>query len=343
VKHAAAIERIRTEPSWFLREAMGFHAWSRQQQVVESVRDNTRTAVRSCHGAGKTAIAARVALWFLAAFPRSRVVTTAPTWAQVRDLLWREVHVACRGAGGFFDGDLYDTRLELATDWFALGLSTDRPERFQGFAAEAEGRLMATADAIFTLVQALDEYVEVLDRAGDPTFDDHVAELRKLVRNLRRRAGGSADQDQLLRPRLTLIQGGSVWAGFLADHPELTLATDSGRPVTTTSCSRPSPGRWTTSSGRGRPKPARLPASSTGPTSSGRCTATRGEPGSVGSRSGSASSGDRAGSSDSAHGTEAPAACGACPAHGSRSGRSYSTRCREADAPEGRGANVALA
>ena len=132
----AAIERIRAEPSWFLEEVLGFHPWSRQRQVVESVRDNTRTAVRSCHGAGKTAIAARSALWFLAAFPRSTVVTTAPTWGQVKDLLWREVHVACRGARGFFDGDLYDTRLELATDWFALGLSTDRPERFQGFHAE---------------------------------------------------------------------------------------------------------------------------------------------------------------------------------------------------------------
>src|SRR5205807_8143935 len=96
------------------------------------VRDHKRTAVRSAHGVGKTAIAARVVLWFLAAHPYSKVVTTAPTWHQVREQLWREIHVAHGRAAGFFDGELNDTRLELAPDWFAIGLSTDRPERFAG-------------------------------------------------------------------------------------------------------------------------------------------------------------------------------------------------------------------
>jgi hypothetical protein len=39
-------------------------------------------------------------------------------------------------AGGFFDGVLSDTKLDLGAGWFALGLSTDRPERFQGFHGE---------------------------------------------------------------------------------------------------------------------------------------------------------------------------------------------------------------
>jgi len=59
------------------------------------------------------------------------VITTAPTFHQVKDLLWREIHVAYHAAGGFLGGELYDTRLELAPDWVALGLSTDQPERFQ--------------------------------------------------------------------------------------------------------------------------------------------------------------------------------------------------------------------
>src|SRR5690348_3619215 len=86
------IERIRRDPVWFSREILGFDPWSKQREILESVRDNEATAVRSCHGIGKTATAAEVVLWFLAAFgPEALVVTTAPTWRQVRDLLWREI------------------------------------------------------------------------------------------------------------------------------------------------------------------------------------------------------------------------------------------------------------
>jgi phage terminase large subunit len=130
------LDRYGADPAAFFREVLRFEPWSRQAAIAESVRDHSRTAVRSCHGAGKTATAARVALWFLAVHPSSRVVTTAPTWAQVRDLLWREIRLAYQAAGGFIGGELFDTRLELATDWLALGISTDRPERFQGHHAE---------------------------------------------------------------------------------------------------------------------------------------------------------------------------------------------------------------
>jgi hypothetical protein len=50
----------------------------------------------------------------------------------VKDLLWREIRAGFHTSGGFFAGELFETRL----DWLALGLSTDQPERFQGFHAE---------------------------------------------------------------------------------------------------------------------------------------------------------------------------------------------------------------
>ena len=54
----------------------------------------------------------------------------------MREQLWREIATAYRQAAGFIDGQLDDTRLELDSDSFAIGLSTDRPERFQGHHAE---------------------------------------------------------------------------------------------------------------------------------------------------------------------------------------------------------------
>lgn len=138
-----ALDSIQRDPVGFCRTVLKFSPWSKQCEIIESVRDNRRTAVRSAHGTGKTAIAARAVLWFLAAFPHSRVITTAPTWSQVKELLWREIATGHAAAGAFFDGALTDTKLELDADWFALGLSTDRPERFSGHHAE---RLLLVVD-----------------------------------------------------------------------------------------------------------------------------------------------------------------------------------------------------
>jgi len=128
-----AFRGIRAQPAVFLEKVLGFHCWSKQREIIESVRDNRRTAVRSGHGSGKTAIAARTVLWFLAAHPHSVVITTAPTWVQVEKQLWREIAKGHEAAKGFFDGSLFKTDLQLGPDWFATGISTNTPERFSGF------------------------------------------------------------------------------------------------------------------------------------------------------------------------------------------------------------------
>ena len=119
---------------------LGFEPWSKQREILESVRDHPRTTVRSCHGVGKTAVAARAVLWFLATHRDSRVITTAPTWSQVEQLLWREIRSAVAEAHGRDSGRMFPSsqvaKLELGERWFAIGLSTNEPERFQGHHAD---------------------------------------------------------------------------------------------------------------------------------------------------------------------------------------------------------------
>lgn len=123
------------DPVGFVREVLGGYPWSKQREILESVRDHKRTAVRSGHGVGKTKSAAWVALWFLYSHRNSRVITTAPTWTQVKDLLWREIRTE-HAAAEDLRGECHHLQLELDSDWVALGLSTDKPERFQGHHAE---------------------------------------------------------------------------------------------------------------------------------------------------------------------------------------------------------------
>ena len=61
------------------------------------------------------------------------MLSTAPTFRQVRHVLWRQIRGLYRRASGVVGGELLDTRLELAGDRYALGLSSTGADQFQGF------------------------------------------------------------------------------------------------------------------------------------------------------------------------------------------------------------------
>lgn len=71
----------------------GEEVWSKQAEILESVRDNRYTAVHSAHDMGKSFIASRIIAWWIDTHPPGSafVVSTAPTAAQVAAIMWREV------------------------------------------------------------------------------------------------------------------------------------------------------------------------------------------------------------------------------------------------------------
>lgn len=87
--------RFGSDPVGWARDKMKLYLWSKQVEILESIRDNKLTAVQSCHGPGKTFTASVAGSWWLdpevhplgSAF----LVTTAPSWAQVETILWREL------------------------------------------------------------------------------------------------------------------------------------------------------------------------------------------------------------------------------------------------------------
>lgn len=83
----------------------GFYAWSKQVEIGDSVVNNSYTAVKSCHGAGKSAWAAVLVCWYVATRLAESgdphdvfVITTAPSYPQVHLVLWEEIRkVHARG------------------------------------------------------------------------------------------------------------------------------------------------------------------------------------------------------------------------------------------------------
>lgn len=85
-------EKERNDPGFWVKNRLKEHAWSKQQEVLESVRDHKRTLVASCHASGKSHIASRVVGWWIDVHPKNptetRVITTAPSWNQVANIMW---------------------------------------------------------------------------------------------------------------------------------------------------------------------------------------------------------------------------------------------------------------
>lgn len=126
------VKQARKKPVRFLEKVTGEHYWSKEKEILRALRDHRDVTVRSCHGSGKTFTAARAALQFFLAWPNSVVLSTAPTFSQVKHQLWRELHTAVN-ACRIPILKRNQTALEEDNEWYALGLSTNDTDNFQGF------------------------------------------------------------------------------------------------------------------------------------------------------------------------------------------------------------------
>lgn len=80
-------------PVDFVEHVLRESTWAGQREILRSAWDHERTAVAACHSPGKTHVAARIVAWWIATHPfgTAQAVTTAPTWRQVRHLLWPHI------------------------------------------------------------------------------------------------------------------------------------------------------------------------------------------------------------------------------------------------------------
>ena len=128
------LTKYETNPHLWVLEMLGVFLWSIQWQIFDSVFAHRKTVVRSCHGSGKTFVAAVIVLAFLFTRAPCKVITTAPTWYQVRDILWSIINrLYKRSLMDRFPGRPQATRLVVDDAWFAVGLSPKDAHNFQGY------------------------------------------------------------------------------------------------------------------------------------------------------------------------------------------------------------------
>ena len=146
------IVRSRKDPVFFIENVLGCTLWEKQKEICRALVENERVAVAAAFGLGKTYLAARLGLWFLFCHPNSKVVSTAPTQRQVKDLLWSELRTAHGKATIKLGGELLQLMFKLKEDHFAVGFSTDAEnmDKFTGYHSENQFVIFDQAGGIET-------------------------------------------------------------------------------------------------------------------------------------------------------------------------------------------------
>ena len=151
----------------FAYDTLGVELWSKQKEVLRAVERARRVAVKSGNGLGKDFTAAVAVLWYVHAHDPAIVLSTAPTFRQVRHVLWRQIHRLYRNASDTLGGTMLDTRWEVAEDRYAMGLSASDADQFQGFHCE---NMFVVVDEAEGVAEPIYEAVEAVMTSAHPTL-----------------------------------------------------------------------------------------------------------------------------------------------------------------------------
>lgn len=173
--------RYRYDVASYLRDHFGWSPWAGspehpgQVEVIAAYQDTLRAQhadpdalprnvirIEAGHAVGKTKLAAGLVNHFFDCFPPSIIYTFAPTFEQIRDLLWKEIKADRIGTG--LPGRVLELALDNGPDHFARGRATSNAhgagtERAQGqhgpylmfVLDEAEG----VADFVFNAIDSM--------------------------------------------------------------------------------------------------------------------------------------------------------------------------------------------
>ncbi len=153
-------------PVQFSRHVFGHDLWPVQQQILQSVAINRRTAVKACHSSGKTFCVADAVLWWITRYPDGVAITTAPTWMQVKAVLWGTIRTAlaeAKARNTIAYPEPLETQLKIGPNRYAIGLSTNLGVNFQGF----HGRILVVLDEAPGVQPDIWEAIEGIRAGGD--------------------------------------------------------------------------------------------------------------------------------------------------------------------------------
>lgn len=166
------IRYYQKNPVAWTNDFLDARLWFRQEQIINSVWDHDLTCVKSGHGIGKSFTAASIVTNYLYNHPPPCVViTTAPTLRQVKNILWAEINSFHLKLKEKFDlvGEMLQLELRMEHPrHYAMGMSTDNPDAFQGL--HAEHMLVIFDEACGISLEIYEAAESLMSAAGNKTL-----------------------------------------------------------------------------------------------------------------------------------------------------------------------------
>lgn len=178
--------------------------WQQQEILKAIVEPGAKVSCRSGHGVGKTAALAMIVWWFLETRNYPKIPCTAPTSAQLRDVLWSELAKWARKGDDYWSqlgvnklfslislfsitrDKVYDVNAK--EEWYAVARTSgkDNPDALQGFHASSavvseDGKGLSTVgdpegNILFVIDEASGVYEPVFEVA-EGALSSHGARL----------------------------------------------------------------------------------------------------------------------------------------------------------------------
>ena len=180
-----------TDPLLYATQRLGLTPTHQQRRILEAIApEGAKVSVRSGHNIGKSSAAACLIWWQLETHDLARIPCTAPTSAQLRQVLWGELGKWLRNADVLSQQRGDPRRLWLSSlfkltqdrvvdrgaplEWFAVARTArkEAPEALQGFHATA---ITVAEDGTSLAHQDTSPLLFVIDEASG--VDDRVFEV----------------------------------------------------------------------------------------------------------------------------------------------------------------------
>ena len=173
----AIFARSYNDPEFYAEHVLNVTPRAWQRRTFREIRarllageKRLRVLIRSCHGSGKTFVAACLILWWVGTRPEARGLTTAPSWAVVENTLWPEIRRVYNSSllRPLKFGRMLDTELQVRDAWYVVGAASDKPDKLEGHhSPTAACRIVDEAKAVdsgvFDATEGMLDAPETLD------------------------------------------------------------------------------------------------------------------------------------------------------------------------------------